>query len=411
MKKTLLFILVLICWSCEDEKVEEVDTTPTVNNSGYFVEIFGNGDNTDIGYFCQQTTDGGYIVIGTIKDPTTGGDHNVLLIKTDSLGYKEWNQIFEGSGGYSVNKGYTGQQTTDGGYVIIGKYYGDMNYDVWLIKTDSSGIEEWNQTFGTTDEWGNPIGEGGSSVQQTSDGGYIITGNSGSGVWLIKTDGNGNEEWNQTFFECDRGCLGNHVQQTTDGGFIIVGTSNHSSSSEVLLIKTYPNGNKEWTKTFGGGINQPLEDEGKFVQQTTDGGYIIVGIKEDKIYGSNDVDNVWLIKTDSEGNEEWNRYFLGNDDDIGYCVQQTFDGGFIVVGTTQSYGNGNRDVWLIKTYPNGNTEWEKTLGGWTDDFGYYVQQTFDGGFIITGRTRSLLNQTDDVLLIKTDPEGNTVSID
>ena len=161
MKKLylLLPILFLIYWGCEDEKEEPING---------FVKTFG-GSDWDMGNSVQQTTDGGYIIVGT------------WLIKTDSLGNEEW--INESLKGNSV------QQTTDGGYIITGNLYGD----VWLIKTDSQGQEEWNQTFGGS------TGDYGNSVQQTTDGGYIITGrttsfgNGGGGdVWLIKTDSDGN---------------------------------------------------------------------------------------------------------------------------------------------------------------------------------------------------------------------------
>jgi len=306
-------------------------------HSNWFVNTFG-GSSNDSGNSVQQTTDGGYIITGS-----TGTYSDVLLIKTDSDGNEEWNKTF---GGSDSDNGSSVQQTQDGGYIITGTIWSfgsGQQKDVWLIKTDSNGNEEWNQTFGGSDS------DGGSSVQQTQDGGYIITGYTwsfGSGysdVWLIKTDSNGNEEWNKTFGGSDSD-FGNSVQQTTDGGYIITG---YILGSVVWLIKTDPNGNEEWNKTFGSSA-----DEGRSVQQTQDGGYIITGSTQS--FGSGQED-VYLIKTDSNGNEEWNQTFGGSSNDWGSSVQQTHDGGYIITGSTWSFGSGYSDVWLIKTDPQGNT--------------------------------------------------------
>jgi hypothetical protein len=261
-----------------------------------------------------------------------------LLIKTDTEGNEEWNKTFGGDDG---DVGFSVQQTTDGGYIITGftSSYGTAGgWDVWLIKTDTEGNEEWNETFGSGNDW-----DEGHSVQQTTDGGYVITGQTSGDLWLLKTDSQGDEEWNQTFGGSSAD-YGESVQQTTDGGFIITGSTSSfgNGSYDVWLIKTDSQGNVVWNQTLGDASYQ----KGFSVQQTDDGGYIITGY-----YGSYDV---WLIKTNSQGQEEWNKTFGGSGQDVGYSVQQTTDGGYIITGYTYSYGNGG-DVWLIKTDSQGNS--------------------------------------------------------
>ena len=276
----------------------------------------------------------------------------MLFMTIPFVGYgQSWNKTF---GGVSYEEGYSVQQTTDGGYIISGTTYsfGNGNYDAWLIKTDANGNEVWTQTFGGANY------EEGLSVQQSNDGGYIITGTTlsfGNGVaniYLIKTDGNGNELWNKTFG----------------------GTNNNWSYS---------------------------------VQQTTDGGYIVIGYTNSFGNGAADV---YLIKTDGSGNELWNKTFGGVNDDGGFSVQQTNDGGYVVAGYTKSVGNGDADVYLIKTDGSGNELWNKTFGGTYEDGGFDVQQTTDGGYILTGKTLYAGGVDSDLYLIKTDGNGNVSSI-
>ena len=362
---------------------------------GYGFTLFSKtygGSSYDYGHSVQQTMDDGYIITGETKSYANGYS-DAWLIKTDSEGNEEWNQTF---GGNFYDNGYSVQQTMDSGYAITGM--GPSG--TWLIKTNYEGNEEWNQSF-------EGVHNTGYSVQQTLDGGYVITGAYGYSsydIGLIKTDSQGNEECNQIYggSEWDKGKF---VQQTMDGGYIIIGytRSYGSGNFDVWLIKTDSEGTEEWNQTYGGSNN----DYGYSVQQTMDDGFIIVGTTAS--YGNGNSD-VWLIKTDSQGNEEWNQTYGGSDDDGGRSFQQTSDGGYVIAGYTQSYGNGNSDVWLIKTDSQGNEEWNQTFGGASTDYSYSVEQTTDGGYVITGYTQSYGNGNTDVWLIKTGPEGNIENI-
>ncbi|RJS73446.1 PKD domain-containing protein, partial [Methanophagales archaeon] len=351
MKNKLAFVLVAVLVSAGLLSVAgnaAADTRAYANQAPEeeWTRTFG-GSGWDVGFSVRQTSDGGYIIAGCTGSYGAGG-RDVWLIKTDSGGNELWNRTFGGSSG---DRGYSVQQTSDGGYIIAGrtKSYGAGYTDAWVIKTDSKGNEEWNKTFGGS---GNDCGW---SVQQTSDGGYIIIGETSvylslGYLWLIKTDAQGNKQWDRVFHEGKPGySVHQTLIQTSDGGYIITGYVYPGSGfGDACLLKTDSNGNKQWNKTFG----EPWGTEsGRSVQQTSDGGYIITGTASRRTNGCCDAD-VWLIKTDSEGNELWNRTFGGSSDDEGYSVQQTSDGGYIIAGDTCSYGAGG-DVWLIKVKGEG----------------------------------------------------------
>jgi hypothetical protein len=362
-------------------------------SAGWFKTFGGSSD--DCGYSVQQTTDGGYIITGGTKS-YGAGDGDVYLIKTDSTGDTLWTRTF---GGSAYDVGMSVQQTIDGGYIIVGWTYSFGNLgQIYLIKTNANGDTVWTKTKGYSDcdDWGN-------SVQQTSDGGYIIVGRTfdhgHDAIFLIKTDANGNNQWSDIKGYDDYDDEGYSVQQTSDGGYIIVGYTKESGNGDVFLIKTDANGGGGWNKHIGGGS----DDCAFSVQQTSDGGYIITGGTQS--YGAGEVD-VYLIKTDASGNQTWYKTFGGTAWDIGNSVQPTMDGGYIITGGTNSYGAGSGDVYLIKTDGSGNQQWHKTIGGSSGDGGNSIQQTVDGGYIITGGTTSYGAGNSDVYLIKTDANGN-----
>ena len=336
------------------------------------------------------------LMICTIAIITIG--QNTFAQGPDTL----WTRTY---GGSSDDIGFSVQQTTDGGYIITGstQSYG-VNYymDVWLIKTDTNGDTTWSRTFGSV--FG-ALSEGGNSVQQTSDGGYIITGNIETGsigyasLYLIKTDVNGDTSWTQTFGESDHSDYGNGVQQTSDGGYIIAGETNSygAGSSDFYLVKTDDNGDTLWTRTYGGNSY----DTGYSVDQTNDGGYIITGSTRSYGVGNSDI---WIVKTDSIGDTTWTHTYGDIYTDVGNCVRQTSDGGYIIAGTST-----NKAI-LLKIDATGNTLWtrEYNFESNSQSGAKSVQQTPDGGYIFTGNTYSFSTQESDLTIIRTDADGDTL---
>ena len=358
-------------------------------------------ENQDRGKSIQQTNDGGYIICGygAYIDEVSGVLNNdIYLIKTNNIGTEEWSQMYGGGGD---DLGESVQQTSDGGYILFGSTTSFGERDFYLIKLDPIGNEQWSQTYGDIDnDWGY-------SAQQTNDGGYIMFGycaGEGDGLSLIKTDENGNEEWMQSYgsYPGDSG----EVQQTNDGGYVFCGMSGKAAA----IFKVDENGNEEWTQSFDIFYPSWNVDMANSVKQTNDGGYIVCGMSFWYSSGLQfDSYDVALIKTDQNGNEEWSESFGGYSEyggfyDEGFSVQQTNDGGYIITGRTSSFGNGGSDLYLIKTNSYGEEQWFQTYGGGGFDAGYSVTQNTDGGYAICGE--KTLNGNKDVYLIITDVSGN-----
>ena len=250
----------------------------------------------------------------------------------------------------------------------------------------------WDKTFG------GPGQERGYDVQQTTNGGYIVVGYTNYDIWLIKTNASGDTLWTK-LIGGEYGDFGSSVEQTNDGGYIVSGGLDYFNgvSVDIWLIKTDAYGDTLWTKIFGGAA---MGNQCNDVHQTTDEGYILTGYTE-KLGG---IRNVWVIKTNDLGDTVWTKIFGGNNIDWGESIQQTIDGGYIICGITKSFSAGYSDAWIIKINDSGSVLWTKTLGGVHDDQGRSVQQTTDGGYIITGSTWSSSTGDYDVWLIKTTPD-------
>ena len=338
-----------------------------------WIKTFGDEPFYDEGYDVKLTRDGGFIITGMTR--SYGPDHYEAgwLIKTDSNGFEEWNQTYGEPGGLNKDWGHSVQQTSDSGYVFTGtsfSYNPNNDMMIWLVKTDVNGTEEFNKVYGK--------GRG-FSVQQTKDGGYIVCGDGPSAQpLLLKTDENGNESWRRTYWSSG---AGNSVDETIDGGFVFIGDVDIEGDDDIdiFLIKTDRNGTEEIKTTFG---KADWFERGDSVHYTDDGGYIIAGF----VNNPDDWIKAWLIKTDENGIEVWNRTFgEKNYKYFGEDVLQCDDGGYILTGY-YIYSFNEYSSWLIKTDSYGNKIWQVTIP-YTEKSNkiiHSVDKTVDGGYILAG---------------------------
>jgi hypothetical protein len=389
MKKSSVLVLILsiIC------------ITATISYSQeYWAKTYGGGTGYDRATAVQQTSDNGYIVAG-YTDSFGAGNADIWLLKLDSSGIVQWQKTY---GGTDIDAPWSVQQTSDNGYIVAGytDSFGAGNADIWLLKLDSSGIVQWQKTYGgIADDYA-------FSVQQTSDNGYIVAGSTysfGAGnddIWLLKLDSSGIVQWQKTYGGTSTQ-YALSVQQTSDDGHIIAGCtySVGTDSRDMWLLKLDSSGIIQWQKTYGG----TDWDIAYSVEQTSDNGYIVAGDTDSFGAGLRDM---WLLKLDSSGIVQWQKTYGGTDIDAPWSVQQTSDNGYIIAGNTFSFGAGGNDGWLLKLDSSGNVQWQKTYGGTDWDHAWSVRHTSDNGYIVAGYTDFFGTDNKDIWLLKLDSSGN-----
>ena len=356
------------------------------------------GAGNDSAYAVQQTSDGGYVVAGATYS-FGAGNNDFWIMKIDENGIPVWQKAYGG-----INNEYPlyVMQTQDGGYIISGHTgsFGTVGNDAWIMKLDANGVVAWQKAYGGTGR------DFTSPVQQTLDGGYIVVGwtysfgNGGVDLWLFKLDENGNIVWQKTY-----GGTGNEygwfVQQTSDGGYIVAGetSSSGAGNSDAWVIKLDANGNITWQKTYGG----TGDDYAYAIQQTQDLGYIVAAETNSFGAGSSDV---WIFKLDANGTVIWQKTYGGTGSEYPWSVQQTSDLGYIVAAETNSFGAGQYDAWLLKLDANGNVTWQNTYGGTGNDYAWFAQQANDGGYIVAGDSESFGLGGRDAWILKLDSSGS-----
>jgi hypothetical protein len=398
MKKVLLLsALLLVSFGCIKSQ--------TVT----YQEAIGYGIY-DVGTSVIQTNDSGYIICGKTIPQLSPWFH-IFLIKLNSAGDTLWTKVLTTNINGENIEIESSRQTNDNGFILFGSLSYGNHAGIYCLKLDPLGNIQWQSIFrkSAVTVW---VTQFGTCVYQTSDGGYIASGTSQvwgpdtmllSEAFLVKTNAIGDTLWIKsyggTYFE-----TGNSVIQTANNGYILAGSTSETTHSfvtdslDVFIVRTNSGGDTLWSKRYGGNDNEWANS----IQQSNDNGYIIAGTTTSFGAGNKDI---YLIRTDANGNVMWSKTYGGAGDEEGNSVQLTDDGGYIITGSTTSFGAGSTDAYLIKTDSSGNLIWSKTFGeaGGTNE-GLDVKQTNNGGFVLTGSSFSVGGYLS-VLYIKTDEQG------
>jgi uncharacterized delta-60 repeat protein len=374
-----------------------VTSAPIGVNSLFEKTIGGIGN--DEAHSIIQSSDGGYVVAGYTN--SFGVSYvDFYVVKLDSAGNVEWTKTI---GGSSDDYAYSITQSSDGGYVVVGwtQSFGAGGADMYVVKLGSGGNVQWTKTIGGSDD------DFANSVIQSSDGGYVIAGYTqsfgagGYDMYVVKLDSNGNVVWTKTIGGSN-GDVANSIVQSSDGSYVVAGEtlSFGASGRDIYVVKLDSSGNIVWTKTIGGS----WDDFANSVIQSSDGGYVIAGYTQS--FGASWYD-IYVVKLDSSGNVIWSKTIGGDNADVAYSIIQSSDGGYIVIGRTQSFGAGGYDVYVVKIDSSGNVLWTKTIGGGSGDEARSITQSSDGGFAIAGYTQSFGAGSYDIYIVKTGPLGDT----
>ncbi|MBK9320601.1 MAG: T9SS type A sorting domain-containing protein [Bacteroidetes bacterium] len=380
-----------------------------------FERNFGGTNNEQINCMLQ-TSDGGYLLVGTtnstngdVLNPISGDD--VWIVKTNLNGTITWRKTFGGTGD---DRAFAAQQTSDGGYIVTGtsnSTSGDVinnrgGFDIFLLKINASGIKTWWKNIGGSDD------DEARSVWQHSDGGYILAGgtksddqqlnnNKGGYDFLVaRVNSAGNLRWCRNYGGSSDE-IASGLQQTSAGDIIVAGSttsndnnvSNNKGGSDYWVVRLKGNGDIKWAKTFGG----TDYDEAASIQQTSTGNFVIAGTaisNNGDVPGNKGGADFWVIRINGVGGIVWSRNYGGGTADDARSIRQTPDGGFLIAGETESASNqvpnnsGGDDFLIVKISSNGAFQWAETSGGSDDDRAYSIVTTNDGGFAVAGASQS-----------------------
>ena len=423
MKKYLLFFAILIAYGCTESDLTFNSVVANSDGAPELVQTFG-GSKNDVAKSVVATLDGGFAVLGytqsmdgdVIGKTTENYDFWVLKFNSDAL--LEWNKTYGGSGD---DRGNSLIETSDGGFALLGytdSVDGDVttnngNRDFWVVKIDAFGALTWQKSIGYAGA------DEGMSIIETSDNHFILSGvldvsasggegnfgrlstrHAGGDYWSIKITQTGGVVWSRfyggSFTDNPAGVL-----ETASNNLIIVGGSdsndvditNNKGSYDFWVVKSTKDGDIIWEKSFGGSEI----DEARGIVSSGDGNHVIVGdtrSNEQDVSLNNGAADLWLVKISDDGEVLWNSSIGGSNFDVGRSIDLTFDGGFIIVGSSRSsdgdvlQNQGQNDAWIVKINTFGELLWETTVGGSEIDFAYDSVQLNNGTIIAVGETNS-----------------------
>ncbi len=432
MRKFNHIFILLAFVGCSIDDVNNNTLDPIVEDQFEFLgevewlKSFG-GSGEETAQAIISTIDGGYAVLGysnsmdgdIVGKTTTVNDY--WLLKFDTFGTLEWNRTY---GGSKDDRGQSLAQTKDGGYILTGYAMSDDGdgsnnegfHDNWILKLDPSGIIEWEKSFGFSGH------DHSYDIIQTQDGGYFFIGflditaarsdgYNGKGqyltrhgvgeFWGTKIDAQGNIQWRK-YFGGTNNDRAHAVVQSNDGGFVMTGFSESNDfdisdtkgSYDFWVVKITNTGNLVWERSFGGSGIEISYD----IAKTSDNGYVITGntfSSDTDISVNNGDSDVWLIKIDDDGELRWEKTFGGTKFDAAQGICASADGGFIITGNSKSSdfdarsNKGENDLWIIKTNFNGDLIWQQTFGGADLDYGFDVMENTDASILIVGESASI----------------------
>lgn len=365
-----------------------------------FEKVYGS-TGYDYGYSVTQMYDVGYAVAGSTTSFGSGST-DVYLLKTDSMGVAVAHRTF---GGINIDQAYSVKTTSDSGLVIAGytNSFGAGGYDMYVIKTDKNCNLLWEKTYGGTN-WDFAY-----SIEQTLDGGYIIAGgtysfgNGSEDMYLVKINSLGDTLWTKTYGGINDEEI-KSIKQTSDNGYIFTGYSKSFGdvNGDIYTVKTDGNGDTLWTYKYSGAMEDYSYD---VLEDNTGAGYIIAG--ETKLSAAN-FQGI-IIRVGLSGIIVTSATYGGTANDGTYAITQTTDGRFATMGYTTSYGAGLSDFVLYKEKPIGTYVGSSTFGGGNNDKGYCIKNTKDGGYIICGTALSY-STLEHIYLIKTDSLGISTAV-
>lgn len=427
MRKVFLLVFACFIFSCAKEEAEIAFDSLNTEFKGEldFIKNFG-GSGNESAQAIIKTTDGGFAILGYTG--STNGDistkakeeNDYWLLKFDENSNLQWNKTY---GGSKDDIGQSLAQTSDGGFILTGYSMssdGDASnnegfHDNWILKLDAQGNLEWETSYGFSGH------DHSYDILEASQGGYFFTGflditsaradgNTEKGnsltshgvgeFWGTKIDEEGTVQW-RGYFGGTNNDRAHGVVQTKDGGFVMAGftesddfdISNTNGSYDFWVVKVDSFGNLIWEKSFGGeGIEVSYD-----IAKTSDNGFVVVGntfSTNGDILLNHGESDMWMIKLDEEGNFIWEQTYGGSQFDLAQAVVQSKDGGFLITGNTKSddkdssLNNGENDIWLVKTNAFGDLVWEKSFGGSGLDFGFDLLENTDGSILIVGESSS-----------------------
>jgi gliding motility-associated-like protein len=419
MKKHLLLAL-FFCFGISSMVCAQVttlnwQTTVGGTRNEYFADIKKTTDGGSVAVGFSNSIDGDLSANHNTND-------DGIIVKFSSTGVKQWVKNYGAAAGFGEHFRSV-VQSADGGYLVVGFAYGNdgdlsgnhdntgTKSDMWVVKLDASGVLQWQKCFGGA---ANDVGW---SVIKASDGNYVIagvtystdgdvSGNHGNGDgWLVKISSTGTLLWQKSLGGSAYDVFSS-LSETTDGGYIVTGTTSsnngdvsgfhgvYANASDVWVVKTNSSGTLAWQKCYGGSNSR---SSGTTIIATADGGFFLAGTIGNLQSGiSGDIAavkglyDIWVFKGTAAGAITWQNTLGGTSDDLTLNAIETLDGGFMINGSTASVNGditaprGENDIWLVKLSTSGVKEWQTSMGGSKSDEAGAVQQVGSNSYLIAG---------------------------